>query len=209
MLSGLLVWSAGFGALLAFSATTPRAAGLPGLFDYASATWGDGLALPTMTGALVYGISHLSRARWERPAGGAAAFLGVGLGAATQVQWLRDDAPHLNWTLPRPHHFNAAGVYHGVFLTVMSGLTAALWALLLLRIAGSHGARTDRHAALLAGTIALVGAAAFVALLAIDSLPARSTRASTATVTATGVGATLLLGLFAWTAVRIRRRDRD
>ncbi|MFI7876045.1 hypothetical protein [Streptomyces salinarius] len=203
LLSALLVESAGFCALLIFSVAITPAAGLPGLFHYVSATWGDGLALPAMTGALVYGIARLPRAPWERAAGATAALVGIALGAATQVQWLRDDAPHLNWTLPRPHHFNAAGVYHAVFLTVMSGLTAALWVFLLLRIA--RVGRTHRKAPLLAAGTALAAALVFTVLLAIDSLPSRATGASTATVTATALGAALLIGLLAWTALRVHR----
>ncbi|MFG2800430.1 hypothetical protein [Streptomyces pseudovenezuelae] len=207
VLSGLLVESTGFCTLLIFSVATTPAADLPGLFHYVSATWGDGLALPTMTGALVYGIARLPRASKERAASGTAALLGIALGAATQVQWLRDDAPHLNWTLPRPHHFNAAGLYHAVFLTLMSGLTAALWVLLLLRIA--RAGRVDRKAPLLAVGTALAAALAFTVLLAIDSLPSRSTGASTATVTAAALGGALLLGLLAWTALRVHRNRRE
>jgi hypothetical protein len=206
VLAGLLVLVAGFGALLIFSVTTPRVASLPGLFDYVSATWGDGVSLPVMTAALTYAIGRLHPVSHERLAGAATAMLGVGLGAATQVQWLRDDAPHLNWTLPRPHHFNTAGTYHAVYLTVMCATTAALWTMSLLRIAGSSGNLAERRAALVAVGVALLAAVSFAILLAIDSLPTRSTGASTATVVATGIGTTLLLALLALTALRIRRR---
>ncbi|MFF7205343.1 hypothetical protein [Streptomyces sp. NPDC008141] len=205
VLAGLLVLAAGFGALLAFSAATPRPTGLPGLFDYVSATWGDGLALPAMTAALSYAIGRLHAVPRERMAAAAAAVLGAALGAATQMQWLRDDTPHLNWTLPRPHHFNTAGVYHAVFLTAMCAITAALWTAALLRIGGASSNSAGRRAALAAIGVALLAAVSFSILLTIDSLPARPTAASTATVVAMGIGAALLLSLLALTALWIRR----
>ncbi|WKV75326.1 hypothetical protein AW27_029645 [Streptomyces sp. PCS3-D2] len=73
--------------------------------------------------------------------------LGSLLGSWTQVQWLRDDAPVLNWTLPRPHHFNAAGWYHAAFLIAMSGVVAALWAWGLMRTAHAPDAPDRRRAA--------------------------------------------------------------
>ena len=79
VVAALLVLSTGFGALTAFNVSTPRAAGLPGLFDYMSATWGDGLALPVMTGALVWAASCLPRARCERWAVSAAGAVGTAL----------------------------------------------------------------------------------------------------------------------------------
>src|SRR5262249_6636403 len=125
-----LVGTAGFGALAAFYAVAPYHTALPGLYQFLSATWGDGLALPVMTAALVYATSRLPVAPKEGLISIGACVAGAALGAATQVQWLSDDAPRLNWTLPRPHHFTAAGTYHAFFLTGMCGLAAALWALM-------------------------------------------------------------------------------
>jgi hypothetical protein len=208
VVAALLVLSAGFCVLVAFSVSTPRAAGLPGLFDYVSATWGDGLALPVMTGALVWAASCLPRARGERRAVGTVGAVGAALGVWTQVRWLRDDAPKLNWTLPRPHHFNAAGVYHAVFLTVMCGVASALWTLTLIRIArGPHRNPGSRHAAV-GVAAALAAAVSFGVLLAIDALPGRSTGAGGATVVAAGVGAVVLLATLGWAAVLVRR-DRS
>jgi hypothetical protein len=202
-LATVAVFMTGFGALLIFYALTPHAADLPGLFDYKSATWGDSLALPTMIGALAFATLQLPRVRRERLYAVLAAFGGFLLGAGTQVQWLRDDHPRLNWTLPRPHHFNAAGVYHGLFLTVMCGVTAAMWCVLLLRLANAPRNYKGHREALRGLWLALSAGGAFIILLAIDSLPARSTSAGTATLLAAGIGVAAVLGLTVYTIVQL------
>ena len=60
--AALLVLASGFGALLAFWLGGPHPAALPGLFDFTSATWGDGLLLPVMTGLLGYAVRTLPAA---------------------------------------------------------------------------------------------------------------------------------------------------
>jgi hypothetical protein len=210
VLAAVAVFMTGFGALLVFYTLTPHAASLPGLFNYKSATWGDSLALPTMIGALVFATLHLPRVRRERLYAGVAAFGGLLLGAGTQVQWLRDDHPRLNWTLPRPHHFNAAGVYHGLFLTAMCGVTAALWSVFLLRLANAPRNYEGHHETLGGLWLALSAGGVFVILLAIDSLPARSTGAGTATLLAAGIGVVAVSGFTVSTIVWLltsRRRE--
>jgi hypothetical protein len=211
LLAAVTVFLIGFGALLVFYALSSKATDLPGLFAYKSATWGDSLALPTMTGALVFAAMQLPPTRRERLWATAAALGGLLLGAGTQLQWLRDDHPHLNWTLPRPHHFNAAGIYHGLFLTVMCGVIAALWVVLLLRLVNAPSGHKGRRLAVRWLWVALAAGASFVILLVIDSLPARSTSAGTATLVAVGVGVAAVLGLMVSTIARLtvwRRHER-
>ena len=203
VLTALAVFLTGFGALLVFYALTPHAAILPGLFNYKSATWGDGLALPAMMGGLVFATLQLRRVRRERLYASLAAFGGALLGAGTQVEWLRDDHPRMNWTLPRPHHFNAAGIYHGFFLTAMCGLTAASWSILLFRLANSPHPYKGHREAFGGLWLALFAGGAFIILLAVDSLPARSTGAGTATLLTAGIGVAAVLGLTVFTVVRL------
>ena len=204
-----VVLAAGFVALAVLDSVVSRPRGLPGLFHFLSATWGDGLALPVMSGALVFAIVRLPGTRHELPVSVGAGLLGASLGIATQVQWLRDDSPRLNWTLPRPHHFNVAGVYHAVFLTAMSALTAALWTLVLLRLVRVPGRLAARRDSIAASLLAAMAGIVFVILLVVDSLPDRS-RAGTSTVLVTGVGAGLVFVVMAIVAaVRVGRGIRQ
>ncbi|MFI5896693.1 hypothetical protein ACIA5D_42005 [Actinoplanes sp. NPDC051513] len=107
---------------------------MPGLFDFASATWGDALALPAMTALLVYAVRTLPAARGDRPFALVAAALAGALGVTSQALWLAAGHPRPNWTLPRPHRFTAAGWYHAAFVTAMCALIAGLLALALNRV---------------------------------------------------------------------------
>jgi hypothetical protein len=161
-----LVWLAGFGALTVFALIRPGPARLPGLYDFASATWGDGIAVPLMTGSLVHAARTLPPATRDAAVATMAGLLGAGLGVASQAYWLSVDTPQLNWSFPRPHHFNAAGWYHAVYLVVMCGIAAALWALALNRAVRAARVRRSLFLALAAG-------AAFLALLAADAQAGR------------------------------------
>ncbi|WP_173082084.1 hypothetical protein [Phytohabitans rumicis] len=164
--TAVAVCAAGFGALTVFSALRPAPAALPGLFDFASATWGDGLALPIMCGALVYAVRTLPAARRDAPLATAAGLLGGALGMATEAVWLRADSPRLNWTLPQAHHFTVAGWYHAAFLVLVCTGAAALWALALHRTA--HAGRLPWRTKWSLAVAAAAGAA-FLALLMVDA----------------------------------------
>lgn len=183
---------AGFISLIVLYSAVPHTRVLPGLFDFLSATWGDGVAMPAMTGALVFASGRLPAARRDLLVGTGAGLLGACLGIATQVEWLRNPSPGLNWTLPRPHHFNLAGVYHAVFLTGMCAVAAGLWTLVLLRFARASGRLTVRRDAIAVSVLAASAGIAFVVLLVADSLPDRS-QAGAATATAAGIGVGLVL----------------
>lgn len=199
------VAATGFGALLSFSAAMTPSPHLRGLFDYTSATWGDGLLLPAMTGSLIFSIRSLDRAAHEAATAVVAGIIGTVAGATTQVMWLLNDSPQGNWTFPHPHHFNAAGWYHAGFLTLMSGASAAMWALALLRIARQPANGTPRSGPIAGVGVALVAAASFAVLLAIDSAGSPSTGANRATAGAVTAGAVVLAGALVATAARLSR----
>src|SRR5687768_6927726 len=66
----------GFGALLWFWLRGSHPSGLPGLFAYPSATWGDGLLLPVLAYCLCRLIAGLPSAGGRRPT-----LLAAGVGA--------------------------------------------------------------------------------------------------------------------------------
>lgn len=163
-----------------------------------------------MVSCLVFVILGLEAVPHDRPIALALGALGFAIGIATQVAWLRADHPRLNWTLPRPHHFNAAGVYHGIFLTAMCAVTAYLWALAVVRYARCKDAhrRGSRNGVSL--IVAAVAALGFLVLLQVDQWRAHhSSSASAATTGASIVGATalvLLSVLGAYVASRAKSR---
>jgi hypothetical protein len=110
----------------------------PGLFWFRSATWGDGLLLP-LAGGLLLGVARsLPPSKGDRLWGAAGALLGAVAGALVLWQWLRDPAPALNWTLPRPHVFNIAGWYHAIFLGAFSSFVTGLYFVVLVRLTRLH-----------------------------------------------------------------------
>ena len=185
----------GFGGLLAFSiAIRSSTRDLPGLWTYRSATWGDGLLLPVSCGALVLARMSLPAGERDRLLTTAAASVGALGGAATQVLWLLDDAPRLNWTLPRPHHFNAAGVYHAIYLTVMSAAFAALWVSVIARALEAAPRSVDWSSIGPVVGVALVSGGGFAVLVLLDNQVSAGTNASlvtTVAVSAPAVGVLL------------------
>jgi hypothetical protein len=199
----LTVLVTGFGALLTFRAVGPRTAGLPGPFDFASVTWGDSLCLPLMTGFFAYVVRTLPPARGDARFAVGAALLGGALGVASQIAWLSNDAPRRNWTLPRPHHFTAAGWYHAVFVAVLCTITAALLALALNRVTLNTSPPRRAWPAIGAGAAAGL---VFIALLAADT-GARVTPDSAGTgLLGTLIG--LAAAAVAAVALAARRRGR-
>ncbi|GIE48500.1 hypothetical protein Ani05nite_20340 [Amorphoplanes nipponensis] len=169
----VIVWILGFGMLALLSVARLGDDRLPGLFTFRSATVGDGLLLPVLAGTTV--AAGRWRAGWsrsERRCLAVAAIAGLLAGAGTQVQWLLDPRPRLNWTLPAPHHFAIAGWYHAVFLTLASGFFLSAGTGLWLRL--RHEARSTpgpaiRRVRSVAVLGVLVPVSAFVALLAQDN----------------------------------------
>jgi hypothetical protein len=158
--------AAGFGVLAVLSLLQPAPEHLPGLWDFASATWGDGVALPLMAGSLAYAVRALPPTRRDAVLAAVAGLAGGGMGVATQVSWLSADAPRLNWTLPQPHHFTAAGWYHAGFLIGVSAVLAALWTVGVCRAA--FAVQLEKRAVGALAT-ALAAGVSFVALLALDA----------------------------------------
>jgi hypothetical protein len=118
-----------------------------------------------------------------------AALVGAGIGIVTQAHWLADPSPQLNWTLPKPHHFTAAGWYHAVFLVVMTSTFTGLWGTVLARGAAVDRLSSRPKTAVAAAAAASVG---FAALVILDSSPSRHTQATKGTFGAIGLGAAVM-----------------
>ncbi|MFE9258554.1 hypothetical protein [Streptomyces sp. NPDC006879] len=207
--AGLAVFLAGFGTLFVFHLVMHRDPMLPGMFTDLCETWGDALALPVMTGALVFTATALPPAAREGRQVAAAATAGGVAGAVTQlVRWVDEDH-QLTWAHPEPHHFNAAGVYHAVFLTVMCAATAGLWALALKRVVRASRDHKGRPGALRALGVALAAGLVFVTLLVIDDWEFYTTTSGAVVLATTMAAATLAAGVFTAVLVRIGRASSD
>ncbi|MFG2313148.1 hypothetical protein ACGFS9_31440 [Streptomyces sp. NPDC048566] len=201
--AGLAVFMAGFGTLFVFHLTMDRDPRLPGMFTDLCETWGDALALPVMTGALVFAVTALPSAVREARQVAAVATAGGATGALTQlVRWVDEDH-ELTWAHPEPHHFNAAGVYHAVFLTLMCAATASLWTVALKRAARAPRGHRGRPGALCALVIAMVAGLVFVALLVIDDWEFFTTTSGAVVLATTMAAAALSAGLFTTVLVRM------
>lgn len=178
---GILVF--GFGAMNLFWLADRRAAGVPGLYDFRSATIGDALLLPLFVFISSTSIIKFSDIASPRLAvGPTVGALGAALGLASQIQWLVSDDTIPNWTIPQPHQFTAAGWYHAVFLVLASGLIASLLALSILQFRSlsylsSPDAQAQDWLPYLVGIVVTLGA--FGGLLLLDNVEIANWSSST------------------------------
>lgn len=190
----LAVFAAGYGVLTMMWWLGDWRADLPGLYDYRSATLGDGALLPALAAALVAlgKRAATAEARWV----GIATVLGIVAGAVTQLLWLSDPAPRVNWTLPHPHHFNVAGWWHAGFLVAACGLFSGLWVWALSRIGANERrsgmAATRASLGSFPATVAVASSLALAGLIEIDSSSASQTRAGLTSIVAVGAGLVVL-----------------
>ncbi len=202
--AGILFLS-GFGMLSMLYEFGDHPSGVPGLYDYWSATLGDAVLLPLTLGSLILVRARMPRCRGDVAMSVAGAVAGVSLGLFTQVLWLSDDQPTLNWTLPEPHRFAFSGYYHGGFLIAVSGLFGFLWTSAIMRSTSArwHGVRLQGAAApLLTAAAATLG---FALCLVADNVGGSDSAATRSTLIAMAVALLLFLGL-AWATTRRSRR---
>lgn len=183
VLAPLAILTSGFVALLLFSLGGEPHAGVPGLFDYAAATLGDGLLLPLLALVCVLGLALVPRPAPQESGWTLAGVLsGLGVGAAIQAIWLLDSSPHLNWTLVAPHELNTAGWWHSAFFVLASGFfggCALRVALRIRRSASNSELRVLLESGWLAAlTFCVLG---FLGLAAADNFAATGTQAGLAT----------------------------
>lgn len=135
----VVVFVGGFGVMSWFWSRSDQSVER-GFTYFISATWGDALFLPLLVaGAIGYSILNptesLSRRTrlWSRGMNWTFGMAGALVGLAIQASWLINADTVLNWTIPEPHAFNAAGYYHALFFIVMMGAIPLLLSSVLLR----------------------------------------------------------------------------
>lgn len=193
----LAVFGFGYAVLWFFWTFGDPPPGLPGLYVFRSATWGDGLLLPLLALCLRVLTLRLGTAQ-EAPSSrrgvvAGVALAGAALGGAVVLTWLLDDRPGLNWTNPKPHHFNAAGTYHAVFLVLACALFAGLGADLVvhLRRAGAEAVRKALTSSW--ASVALACTAGYGYLGFLDGTRGNATAGSTASLTVMAVAAAVVV----------------
>lgn len=168
---GILMLLSGFGMLNVLSLSADQTERLRGLYSYRSAVVGDGLLLPSLVYALARSAGwHRPWPKGTRPFVLAPGNVGALLGLTTQVVWLVSDTPPLNWTLPAPHTFNVAGIYHGVFLTLMCVLIFVLASAAWIRLRSADVVSTSKELLRSPGAFGItIPTLCFSALLALDN----------------------------------------
>lgn len=207
LVAAVVTLLSGFGLLCYFWFFEDHPAGVPGLFDFRSATVGDALLLPTLVGALAAGAWALreDEVRHRGRLALAAGLAGLAVGVATQFVWLNDPQPEPNWTWPAAGEFTDAGIAHGIFLCLAVGATAYLLAFVLLtlrsrRLPESASPRQRAGGLPEPASVALITACA-VALLGLilrDNGRAEDTVAGVTTAVAALVGVAILVGVASW-----------
>lgn len=122
---GFMVFLLGFASMNIWWNVLPRNAELRGLYYYKAATWGDGICLPLLTGALYYICKYVRKSDNKKRYSIIGVFTGL-LGFGVQVSWLLDNNIVLNWTIPKVHYFNVAGFWHAFFFVFMFSILGRL-----------------------------------------------------------------------------------
>ena len=172
IITALVVCAAGFGAMNAIWFSSDYGLCERGLYYYRAATWGDGLFLPIGAGATV---SWLRLSRKFRKTGALPAAviscIAIVVGAAIQASWLINDDTQLNWTIPQPHMFNAAGWYHAAFFVAAFGFFTFLLVKFWVVSHQAHAPNTAAHRFL---EIAIwLGVAGYLAMHVLDDYSAQ------------------------------------
>lgn len=128
IMMGIEVFLFGFVGMNIWWNILPREEGLHGLYYYRAATWGDGICLPLLTGALYYVCNYTKQITARKKKVCIATGIGcVVIGGIIQVSWLLDENIELNWTIPKVHYFNIAGWWHMLFFMYMFGVLGKLF----------------------------------------------------------------------------------
>ncbi|MFV0363379.1 MAG: hypothetical protein ACK5LL_09885 [Suipraeoptans sp.] len=120
MVTAIFIFLIGFGVMGLFWLQAKGSyIGERGFFYWRAATWGDGLCLSLLVGALhAYKVALGDiNVKWKKVSYILGAVAGI-VGAAVQASWVISDATEPNWTI-EPHRFEPAGWYHAAYFVLM------------------------------------------------------------------------------------------
>jgi hypothetical protein len=190
----LLTVAPGFGALALLGTFRSYPKGLPGFWDFPSATIGDGLLLPALLTALYFQIRRLPHLEPRRECllTTVGFVVGAAGGVVVPLSWVLNSRTRLVWLLPRANHYNLAGWVHAGYLTVVSGVIVSAWVLVCARARsaprGDNGLAEGWSS--VAITVAVGTGLAMITLIGRDAVIGSTTVAS-----ATTIGALAVIGV--------------
>jgi hypothetical protein len=198
-LAPIVLLLAGYLTLLSFWRYGHNPSGLPGLFHYHSATWGDGLLLPLLALFLALLTRDLPKPSKQWPTWVARA-VGAASGALVVFTWWADPKPSANWTIPRAHVLTHAGWWHAGFLVAASAFFAGSWIELFRRLRGASNDPVDHvmRQPLLAAAFGCTTGYAWLA--AADSARAGQTASGRGSLVALILASAVLIGCMVWAA---------
>ncbi|MFD5074265.1 hypothetical protein [Streptomyces sp. NPDC058371] len=180
---------------MAFWSRGTYTSAIPGLFDFRSATWGDGLLLPLLALCLRVSTRRLAAQytpshRWRAVVIGA--LMGVAVGAAVIVAWARDEHPVVNWTIPRAGELTAAGIWHAAFLVSACGCFAGLGTDVVKHLRVADAAVVQKTLTSSWACVAFACMAGYAWLAVADAERADATVGGRASLVAVTIGAVLV-----------------
>lgn len=213
-LAAIALFLGGFTVMAGFWRFGQHDPALPGLWDYRSATVGDAILLPFLAAMLVALGDRRPPAPGERTAIAIGGIAGGISGACVVLAWLLDPTPQLNWTIPHPHMVSMPGLYHALFLVVVTtafGALAArvLWRIRRARLASPGASSPVRASPWLAAMVgATVGFAGLVTLdnLLIAGKPATRSPSTLSTVGIISLAVIVVALVTVWATGRVALR---
>lgn len=128
LISAMFIFIIGFGAMgLFWMKARTNYIGEKGFFYWRAATWGDGLCLPLLVGALCSYKVSLGEIKLKYRRISYLWGLGAGIiGVMVQASWIISDTTEPNWTIGH-HYFEPSGWYHaGYFVFMFFAITTLL-----------------------------------------------------------------------------------
>lgn len=184
----------GPGVLLLMWVSRPWPAGVKGFPAFRSGTLGDLVLLPAALFALQLIARGCAPARGERKWVTFAGLAGATTGGWVQWTWWADPSLPTSWAFSAAHHFSLSGAWHAGFFVAVTGVMAALWALVLVRVRHEKDALSARAAISGWPVILLVSAiVTFAGLVALDSSPTADSRATQSSLLGILLGAVSLV----------------